>query len=371
MTIRMVTTYLRRAYSSFATHVLDVPPRLLSFLCLLLLLAFPVTRPSGYILLVFVLAYIYGTFAASWDLLVGRCGQISLGHAVFFGIGAYVTALLYKFYRLPIWVTIPLAVVVGVLASLLIGFPCLRVKGPYLALVSMVIPLILTGVVFYFGDITGGENGILGLPRFFPSIDPLGQRYANYYLGLILLFVSSIILYKVANSRTGIVFVSILDDELASKACGINVTKYKLMAFAISAVFASLAGAVYAHIITAISPLRVLSMALSFEVIIQTILGGMGTIYGPVAGAIIIVILDQLVLVKPPIGLVAVPAVWHFLIFIAIVILVIIKWPRGLARFVVDKLEDLSEEREIEERGPHIWKKYRRKKKSARRWWWG
>ena len=361
----MVTTYLRRAYSSFAMHVLDVPPRLLSLLCFLLLLAFPVTNPSGYILLVFVLAFTYGILAASWDLLVGRCGQMSLGHALFFGVGAYVTALLHKFYTLPIWVTIPLAVLVGVLVSVLVGFPSLRVKGPYLALVTMTFPLILTGVVFYFGEITGGENGIWGLPRFFPFLAPAQQRYANYYLASISLFVCSIILYKVANSKTGIVFVSILDDELASKACGINVTKYKLMAFAISALFASFAGAVYAHLITAISPLRVLSLALSFEVVIQTILGGMGTIYGPIVGAITIVILDQIVLVKPPVGLVNVPGAWHFLIFIAIVILVIIKWPRGIARSVVDKLEDLAEEREIEERGPHIWKKYKRKKKST------
>ena len=359
----MVTFYLRRAYSSFATHVLDVPPRLLCLLCFLLLLAFPVTTPSQYLLLVLILAYTYGILAASWDLLVGRCGQMSLGHALFFGVGAYVTALLYKFYRLPIWVTIPLAVLVGVLVALLVGFPSLRVKGPYLALVSMVIPLILTGVVFYFGDITGGENGIWGLPRFFPFLNPIQQRYANYYLSLLLLFVSSIILYKVANSRTGIVFVSILDDELASKACGINVTKYKLMAFAISALFASLAGAVYAHLITAISPLRVLSLALSFELVIQTILGGMGTIYGPLVGTFTITILDQFVLVKPPVGLVNVPAVWHYLIFITIVIIIIIKWPRGIARFVVDELEDLSEEREIEERGKHIWKKYKKEKK--------
>jgi len=361
----MVAMYLRRAYSSFATHVLDVPPRLLSLLCFLFLLAFPVTKPSSYLLVVLVSTYTYAIFAASWDLLVGRCGQMSLGHSLFFGVGAYVTALLFKFYQLPIWVTIPLAVLVGALVAVLVGFPCLRVKGPYLALVSMVLPLILTGIVFYFGEITGGENGIWGLPRFFPFLKTSQIRYANYYLSLAFLFVSSIILYKTANSKTGIVFVSILDDELASKACGINVTKYKLMAFVISAVFASLAGAVYAHFITAISPLRVLSIALSFEVIMQTVLGGMGTISGPVVGTIVMYLLDQVVLVKPPVGLVNVPAVWHLVIFITVVIIFIIKWPRGIAKFVTDKLEDFAEAREIDERGPHIWKKYKRKKEST------
>jgi len=284
---------------------------------------------------------------------------MSLGHALFFGTGAYTTALLYRFYRLPIVVTIPIGILVSVLVAVLVGFPSLRVKGPYLALVSMAFPLIGTGIVFYFRGYTGGEEGIWGLPKFFPDLGMYEQRVAEYYLTLILLLISAVILYKIANSRTGIVLVSILDDELASKACGINVTKYKLMAFTISALFASLAGGVYAHFLTIAGP-ESLALTLSFLAVILTVLGGIGTIYGPIVGAYIYHITDRFVLTEMNI-----PDAWHMLFFIVVVVIFIIKWPRGIARFVTDKLEDLSEERDIEERGPHIWKKYKRKKESA------
>ena len=367
----MVTTYLRSIYKSFVTNILDVPPRLLSLLFFLLLLFFPITRPDAFLLFVLITANIMAIFAASWDLLVGRIGQMSLGHALFFGIGAYTTALLYKFYGLPIWVTIPAGMLTGVLAAVLVGFPSLRVKGPYLALISMAFPLILTGIIHYFGDWTGGELGIWGLPSLFPIkfltergvpyFEALYQtKIAQYYITLLLLLVSAIIIYKIANSRIGIVFISILDDELASKACGINVTKYKLMAFALSALFASLAGAVNAHFITSMGP-GSLAVTLSFIPVTMTIFGGIGTIYGPVAATFIITILDMYVLRI----IVDVPLEYHPLIFMTIVVIFIVKWPRGLARFVTDKLKDLTEEREIEERGAHIWKKYKRKKEST------
>jgi len=366
----MATTYPRRIYTSFITNIVDIPSRLVALLCFLLLLLFPVTRPGTLLLYVLTYTNIIAIFAASWDLLVGRVGQISLGHALFFGIGAYTTALLYKFYALPLWATIPLAILSGASVAVLVGFPSLRVKGPYLALVSMAFPLILTGLIFYFREWTGGENGIWGLPRFFPIgfFTQMGfpysealylQKIAEYYLTLLLLLASGILLYKIANSKIGITFISILDDEQASKSCGINTTKYKLMAFAITACFASLAGAVYAHIITSIGPASTLSVTLSFLPVIMTMFGGIGTIYGPIAATFIIQTLDLYILRK----VVDVPLEWHPLIFIIIVVIIIIKWPRGIAKFVTDKFEDLQEARELEERGKHIWK--REKKKSS------
>ena len=356
----MVKTYLRSIYKSFAIHVLDVPPRLLAFLLFLLLLFFPLTLtwpvPGRAILDALIIANIYAIYAASWDLLVGRSGQISLGHSFFLGIGAYVTALLYFFFRLPLWVTIPLATLAGVLAALLVGFPCLRVKGPYLALVTLAFPLITASLIIAFKHVTKGEIRIL-IPKFFPGLDLFSEGIAKYYLTIALLLVSAIIMYKVANSRIGIVLVSILDDDWASKACGIDVTKYKLLAFSISALFASLAGSVYAHILAGVSPI-IFSLTLAFLPVIMTILGGIGTIYGPIAAAYILTILDMYVL-----GTVLdIHPYWHPIIFIIPVIIFIIVWPRGIARFVTDKMEDLSEERELEERGKHIWKKYKKKK---------
>jgi len=345
----MVASYLRRAYSSFAARVLDVPPRLSAFLFLLLFALLPLTGIGPYYLNILILANTFAIFVVSWDLLVGRTGQMSLGHALFFGVGSYSTALLNKYFGLPYFVTIPLALIVGALVAVLIGFPCLRVKGPYLALVTMAFPLILWNLVKFGGlsPITGGEFGIRPLPSFFPFLPISQQRLAEYYLTLILLLISAVTLYKVANSKTGIVLVSILDNELASKASGINVTKYKLIAFAISGLFASLAGAIYAHLLKLANP-ATLELTVSFIPVIVTILGGIGTIYGPLLGTYIYYILDLYVLEI----MIRVPEEWKnvkFLAFVLIVIILIIKWPRGIAKSVVDKLQDLEEARELEE----------------------
>jgi len=355
----MATTYLRRAYSSFATHILDIPARLLAFLFLLLLLTFPLTKPRSTYLIILTAANIWAIYAASWDLLVGRCGQFNLGHALFFGLGAYGTALLNHHLGWPIWVTIPLGVLATVLVAVIVGFPSIRVKGPYLALVTMALPLIATGIVFYFKEWTGGETPISNLDHFFPFL-PYEQWFiAQYYFTLLLLLASGIILYKIANShKTGVIFVSILDDELASKASGINTTKYKVMAFAISALFASIAGATNAHLAHLRSAgIGTLSLNTSFMAFTIVIFGGIGTIYGAIAAAFILQFIQRYFLME----VVKVDTHWQWIIFITLIVVLICKWPRGVAKFTTDKLDDLAEERELEERGKHIWKRYKKK----------
>ncbi len=352
----MVKRYFRAAYLSFLVHVVDIPPRFFAFLIFIIFLLFPITGPPESILLMMIIANLMAIYGASWDLLVGRTGQISLGHALFFGIGAYATALLYVYLNLQPWATIFIAALIGFVIALLIGFPCLRVKGPYLALVTMAFPLIMTGVVYYFKDITGGERGIYGIPRLFPFLNYNQQRFAEYYFTLILMLISSIIIYKIANSKTGIVFLSILDDELASKACGINVTKYKIMAFAISGLFASLAGAVNAHILSSASAAS-FTLTISFMPVIITIFGGIGTIYGPISAAYVLQILDRYLLYK----VINVSTEWRTIIYVVIVIVLILKWPRGIARTAVDKLKDLEEARPVEV----VYKKMKKKEESS------
>lgn len=366
-----MSTYLTRLYRSFVVHVIDVPPRLLAFLILLGLLAFPITLPTDNLLKVLITANLLAIYAASWDLLVGRCGQISLGHTLFFGVGAYTTALLMLYVGLPIWITIPAGVIVGTLIAVPAGFPAIRVKGPYLALVTMALPLIGQGIVLATRDVTMGETGIpIGTDhQFFPFLGINANAIsspkvvAEYYLTLIILLISAIALYKIAYSKLGIIFISVLDDEVSSKASGINVTKYKLMAFALSSLFASLAGALTAHslISRVVGPSGMLSLTQSFIPIIMTTFGGIGTIYGPLVGAFIVTTLDGYIL---GIEVLNVPHVWHPLFYVIPVTLIIVLWPRGIARFITDKLGDLEKARDLDERGPKIWKTYKKKKKS-------
>ncbi|MEM3730942.1 MAG: branched-chain amino acid ABC transporter permease [Candidatus Bathyarchaeia archaeon] len=341
----MPAKYLRKAYTSFATHIYDIPPRMVAFLSLIILALLPLTDLPTATLQTLISLNFIAVLAVSWDFLV-RSGQASLGHALFFGVGAYGTALLFKYFEWPPIVTIPLGVLAGVGIALLIGFPCLRVKGPYLAIVTFAFPLVLQGIVKFFPEL-GKDIGIRNLPRLFPTLTYSQRWFAEYYLSLALMAISAAILYKIAYSKTGITFVSILDDELATKACGINVSKYRVMAFVISGLFASLAGSVAAH--TDLFQRRAtptfLSTQYSFIPIIVAVLGGMATIYGPLVGAYIYTFIDSYIL-KQMFNL----DDWtRALIFILIVIILLIKWPRGIGRTIVEKLEDLEEPREIEE----------------------
>jgi branched-chain amino acid transport system permease protein len=349
----MAVKYLRRIYTSFATHVYDVPPRMMAFLILVILSVVPLTGLDLDKLSMLYWANVFAILAVSWDLLVGRTGQISLGHALFYGAGAYGSALLFKYFGWPIWITIPLSLLMGVGIAVVVGFPCLRVKGPYLALVTMSLPLAVNGFLYYFRDVFGADIG-LRLPSVVPlSINLFGQdivlgfsgRYTVwYYVSLSLMAISASIIYKIANSKTGVVFVSILDDELASKACGINVTKYKLMAFAISGLFGSLAGCIGAYLQRGATP-SMLDVSVSITPLVATILGGIGTIYGPLVGTYIYFLLDRYVFIE----LVPLGGTISTLIFMLIVVVFVIKWPRGIGRVIVEKLEDLEEPREIEE----------------------
>jgi branched-chain amino acid transport system permease protein len=314
----------------------------LSFIMLSLLpfLGIPITT-----LQVLIRTHFMATLAVSWDFLV-RSGQASLGHALFFGMGAYGTALLFKYLGWPPFLTIPLSMLICVGLALLIGFSCLRVKGPYLAIVTFAFPLILTGVVKYFPEL-GKDAGIKNLPRIFPTLAYSERWLAEYYLTFTLMTISSIILYKIANSKTGATFVAIFDDELATKACGINVSKYRIMAFMISGLFAGLAGAIGAHsdlYVRTASP-TFLSTEYSFVPIIVSVLGGMATIYGPLFGTYIYTFIDSFILKE----MLRIDDWTRALIFVSIVLVLLIKWPRGIGRTVVEKLEDLEEPREIEE----------------------
>ncbi|MEM2431889.1 MAG: branched-chain amino acid ABC transporter permease [Candidatus Bathyarchaeia archaeon] len=355
-----IARYFRKIYTNIATHIYDRPPRTLAFLIIIMLSILPYSGMDLIKLEILTSANLIAILAASWDLLVGRTGQISLGHALFFGLGAYTTALFIKYLGWPFWITIPISVIVGAGVALTIGIPCLRLKGPYLALVTMAFPLALQGFLYYYRDIFGGETGI-GLPKIFPGLRFFDRIVANYYLSLALLVLSSIIIYKIATSKTGIIFISILDDEIGAKACAINTTKYKLMSLAISGLFGSLAGAFYGHIVSGsanprlfVDTTALMPMEFSLIPIIAAVLGGVGTIYGPIVGVYIYQILYRYIL-RDVITfnifgyIVTVDRHMQLFIFISFIVLLIVKWPRGVARAIVEKLEDLEEPRELEE----------------------
>jgi branched-chain amino acid transport system permease protein len=269
------------------------------------------------------LTSIFAILAASWDLLSGFTGQMNFGHALFFGVGAYVSALLNIHLHIPPWGSVPLGAAAAVLTGLIVGIPCLRLKHTYLALTTMAFPIILLGIVFALPDLTGGELGISGLQRISNSL------IVNYYIYVGIMLILCTIMWKITDSHTGIIFHAIREDELAVKASGINTTRYKLMAFCLSGFFAGIAGGLYAHYMRIAGP-STLEVSMSFMVVIWAVFGGIATIYGPIAAVFILFPLLEFVRFWPE---------YRTLIFAVVVLLILLYMPEGLIPWVRDKIE--------------------------------
>jgi len=289
----------------------------------MVLLILPAVTQDPYLLRILILTGIFAILAASWDLLSGFTGQMNFGHALFFGVGAYAAALLNQNVHIPPWGSIPLGGLAAVLAGLIVGIPCLRLKGTYLALTTLAFPIILIGIVFAFPDITGGELGISGLDRIARS------RIANYYIVIVIMLVLCTIMWKITDSNTGIIFHAIREDEVAVRASGINTTRYKLLAFSLSGFFAGISGGLYAHFMRIAGP-STLEVSLSFTVVIWAIFGGVATIYGPVGAVFILFPMLEFLRFWPE---------YRTLMFAVIILLILIYMPDGLLHWVRDKIE--------------------------------
>jgi len=314
--IRIALRYLRN-------EVFVLPTRVIGVLFVLMLLLLPLLTKDMYILRILAIAAIFSIFAASWDLLSGYVGQISFGHALFFGVAAYTTALLNLRLGWSPLFTIPIGALAAVLVGLLVGIPCLRLKGPYLGLATLAFPILLMGIIFAFPKFFGGELGISGITRL------ASVRLNEYYLAVILMLVLCFIMWKITDSKIGIIFHAIREDEIAVRASGINTIKYKLLAFCLSGFFAGIAGGLYTHFLRIAGP-SMLAVLMSFQAIIWTIFGGIVTIYGAIAGVFIL---------YPTLEILRAAAQYRMLIFALIVLIVLRFMPEGITTFVRDKLE--------------------------------
>jgi len=322
---------LKRLFKDFRWSVIPVPGRVLGIVFFFSLFIFPLITADRYTLLVLAFANIYVIFAVSWDLLSGYTGQVNFGHALFFGVGAYGSALLYKYLGWPPGVTIPLGALIATGIGLITCLPALRLRGPYLSLLTMSFPLILMGIVNSIPSVTGGSYGIYGLPRI------AGSRLAEYYIILIVMTLSVLIMWKLTDAgskyvRTGLIFHAIREDEIAARATGINTIRYKILAFAIGGLFAGIAGGFYAHILTVASP-AILSLTMSFQAILWAIFGGIVSIYGPVVGVYILYPLVESLAGVRGIG------EYRFLIMAVLVIVILLFMPEGVAVWIRNKIE--------------------------------
>lgn len=314
--IRWYYTYLKK-------DVFSLPSKTFLFVFCLGLLFFPLITQNPYLLRIIILACIFAIYAASWDLLAGYTGQVSLGHALFFGIGAYTSALLNINFGIPHYLTIPSGAMVAVIAGLIVGIPALRLRGPYLGIATLAFPIMITGLIFMYPSVTGGELGLRGMTRL------ASTRLQEYYLAVLLMLGLCYAMWRITESKTGLIFHAIREDEIAVRASGINTTYYKLLAFSLSGFFAGIAGGLYAHFIRIAGP-GTFDLLMSFQPIIWTIFGGVATIYGSVVGVFILIpLLEYLRVIQQ----------YQLLLFAIIVILVLRFMPEGITPRIRDLVE--------------------------------
>jgi len=318
--------WLRRAWAELRNEVFVLPSRSLVIAWALALVALPLVYDDPYVMRILTMTCIFATFAASWDLLAGYTGQVNFGHALFFGAGAYTSALSSLKLGVSPWATIWAGTAVAGLFGVLSGYLCLRLRGSYLSLATLAFPLIALGILFAFPDFSGGELGVSGLRRLMPSAT------GNYYVAVVSMLVVVFALWTLADSKFGIVLHAIRDDEVAARASGINTPRYKLGVFAVSAAAAGFAGALFAHYLRVAGP-STLEVALSFQVVIWGVFGGLATIYGPVAAVFILYPLTEWL------GSFAAFGQLRLLVFALIVLLVLLFMPRGLAPWLRDRIE--------------------------------
>ena len=320
----LIRFYLRKLITIIKGEVLVLPSRMIVAVFFVVLIGLPLITQDPYLLRILILTSIFAIFAASWDLLSGFTGQMNFGHALFFGVGAYGAALLNQHLNLPPWGSIPIGALAAVLAGLIIGIPCLRLRGTYLALTTLSFPIILMGIVFAVPEITGGELGISGIDRIVRS------RVAQYYISVSVMVVLVVVMWKITDSNIGIIFHAIREDEVAVRASGINTTRYKLLAFCLSGFFAGIAGGLYAHFMRIAGP-STLEVSMSFQVVIWSIFGGVVTIWGPVGAVFVLFPLLEFFRFWPE---------FRTLLFAIIILVILLYMPQGLFPWIRDKIEN-------------------------------
>ena len=271
-------------------------------------------QATGYGIRTMLQLFMWVALAQSWNLISGLTGYVSFGHVAFFGMGAYTAGILIGTLC---WAWPAACLAGGVMAmvlALVIGWPCLRLKGPYFAIAMLGLNEVLRVIVSYYEGLTGGGNG-LSLPTLHASV-PI-----YYAMGLVALAVTGLT-YLIITSRFGLRLMTIREDEVAAEAMGIDAFRHKLYAFLLSAVGPGIVGGLAARDQGYIEPLSVFPLITTITMIVMALFGGKGTIWGPVLGAVVLFTFQELVWARF--------IYLHQLFFGAIIVVVVLLMPRGI-----------------------------------------
>jgi branched-chain amino acid transport system permease protein len=280
-----------------------------------------------YLLHILLIAGIYVILTLSLNLIVGYTGLPALGHAAFSCIGAYTSSLLALNMGLSPWIGLMTGACIAALSAIIIGYPAVRLKGDYLALATFGLGVIVYSIAKNWVSLTRGPMGLPGIPGFSVFGLPLSEIWSYLLLVSVFVILTIFVVNRIVNSPFGRILRSIREDEIASEALGKDTTRHNLLVFIIGAFFAGIAGSLYAHYITFIDPSSFTVME-SITILLMVIFGGMGSISGSVAGAVILVIFPELLrfLGMPS----AIAAPMRQMIYGLLLVVLMLKRPQGI-----------------------------------------
>ena len=305
---------------------LDTLSSIGGLVALLLLGVLPTLFTGKYLIGVLTVAAIYGIWAVSWDFMSGLTGRENFGHSLFIGVGAYAAGFLNVHFGVGPWWSLPMSMLVAMVFAVILGFPTLRLKGPYFALAMLSSAVIMQRLMLIFWEYTGGEEGI-------QDITPLIVNPLHYYWFVLTVLGSiTLLLSWIARSRWGLILRAIRGDEATCLAAGLPITTYKIVSLVISAAFAGLGGALYAHYQLQVSP-QLFAVVTSITIITMVYVGGMGTIFGAVGGALLLTVMTE--------GLRNFGE-WRLMVYSLLLIFILFFLPNGIIAPIWQKIRNLG-----------------------------
>jgi branched-chain amino acid transport system permease protein len=287
---------------------------------LFLLALYPVVA-TGYGIRFMLQLFMWVALAQSWNLISGLTGYVSFGHVAFFGTGAYAAGILITTHGWHWGSASLVGGVAAVILALVIGYPCLRLKGPYFAIAMLGLNEVMRVLVSYFEGLTGGGSGLS-----LPTLHASQQIY--YAMGLAAVAVTAAA-HLIITSRLGLRFMTIREDEVAAEAMGIDTARHKLLAFLLSAFVPGVVGGFFARDQGYIEPISVFPLLTTVTMIVMVLFGGKGTIWGPVLGAVALFVLQELVWARF--------LYLHQVLFGAIIVVVVLMMPKGILGILQDR----------------------------------
>lgn len=267
--------------------------RLIYLIIFVLLMAAPLVISSQYIIHIIITILLYSILSVSLNFVSGIAGQISVGHAAFYGIGAYTTSILMMSFKIPFSISMLCGGFLAGIFGLLLGIPSLRIQGNYLCIITLGFGEIVKLILLNWDKVTNGPMGISGIPspNFLSILNDSNLNF--YYLALLLFIICYIFIYKLTYSKYGFLMIAVRDDEIAAKTLGVNVSLIKLFAFIVSSFIAGFVGGFYAAYVSYISPESFMFKE-SITILAMVIIGGKGNIKGSIIGAVLLVLIPEL-----------------------------------------------------------------------------